>query len=82
MRYHPLFLRAKMTHDMDADRMPLRTMRRSIAPQTPGAFTIHAMGVRLRLPTSWARAKVVTSFDGQRPADLRATRQRGGAIPR
>jgi hypothetical protein len=70
MRYHPLFLRAKMPHDMDVDRMPLRTMRRSIAPQTPGAFTIHAMGVRLRRATSWARTKVVTSFDGQRPSDL------------
>jgi hypothetical protein len=64
MRYDPLFLRAKMTHDMDADLMPMRTMRNSIAPQTPGAFTIHAMGVRLRRPASWARAKVVTSFDG------------------
>jgi hypothetical protein len=37
-----------MTHDMDTDRMSMRTMRSSIAPQTPEAFTIHAMGVRLR----------------------------------
>jgi hypothetical protein len=67
MRQNTTEMRTKRHHATPCHLMPMRCARMPCPRLKRRAFTIAAMGIRLRIPPAWQYAKVVIPFEGAAP---------------